>query len=277
MALDWRMRVGLSFGAAADEIKIYNPDGTDHGAGGVKLVQQTLHQFFAALGQAPQPVAVQVRNSFPTGVGLGASAALRIGLLTGANEAFGSPLTEEALLSLAAEAEGHGDNVAAALYGGLVLVMGEPKHLLVRRLRPPPLNGLVLIGQTDLPTDDSRAVLPELVPHQDAVCNQQAVAMWLYAACAGDWELLQHMPEDRLHEPYRLAIVPGLARAKQVGREAGAVMVVLSGAGSSILALMEPGRTARVRAALAEALPGFDIRRVKLDRGGAQVLVDGEE
>lgn len=206
-----------------------------------------------ALGEVPSGVGwrVTMRNEVPLGRGLGSSAAAVVGGLVAADALSGGRLERRRLLGLAAELEGHPDNVAAALLGGFVVVApvgGRPEAV---RLEPPrTLRAVLFVPQLELPTKEMRAVLPREVPYRDAVHNVGRAALAVAAMAAGRLDLLAAATEDRLHEPYRARVYEALPHLERAAREAGALGACLSGSGSSVIAFSdgEP-RSARIEAA----------------------------
>jgi homoserine kinase len=199
------------------------------------------------------------------------------GLVAG-NALLGSPLDREALLALAARAEGHPDNVAAALYGGLTVSCADSGGARAISLPvPPALRWIVLIPEVTSTTAEARAVLPKSVPRADAVFNVQRVALLLAALQAGRPDALGAALEDRLHQPYRRRLFPWLPAVSAAAREAGALGCVLSGAGPSMLAVVTDHGEAVARAmqtALGRAGIQGHARVLEVDADGAVCRAD---
>ncbi|MBC7325345.1 MAG: homoserine kinase, partial [Moorella sp. (in: Bacteria)] len=165
----------------------------------------------------------------------------------------GTPLSQEELVNLAATLEGHPDNVAPAILGGLVVAACAGDRVYCRRLEPPAgLLTVVAIPQFTLSTKVSRGVLPARVPLADAVFNLSRVSLLLAAVQGGDLELMGRMMEDKLHQPYRLPLVPGMEEVFASARNAGALAVALSGSGPSVIAFCQ-GHNPRVGPAMMAA------------------------
>jgi len=196
-------------------------------------------------------------NRIPPGRGLGSSAAAWVAGIAGANVLLGSPLDRDTLLELAASAEGHPDNAAAALLGGLtVACWSGGKVVAVSLPVPSEIRWVVLIPEVQGSTAEARAVLPESVSRADAVFNLQRVGLFLGALRAGRLDLLSAAMEDRLHQPYRARLFPWMERVAAAARSAGSLGCVLSGAGPSLLAAVGSGADGVARAmesALAES------------------------
>ena len=203
------------------------------------LVVRAARAAFARLGGQPRGLEVVCANRIPHGRGLGSSAAaICAGILAARAVTLGgeSLLDDAASFALAAELEGHPDNVAACLRGGLTLAWRGPSGPRVLRLTPAAdLVPVVFVPEKQLSTARARAMLPETVPHGDAATTVGRAAL-LVAALTGHPELLLDATEDRLHQPYRAPAMP--ATAKLVERlRADGLPAVVSGGGPSILVL----------------------------------------
>jgi homoserine kinase len=193
---------------------------------------------FEAAGRPFKGVALRCVNRVPTARGLGSSAAAWVGGLVAGNALLGDPLSRDALLALAARAEGHPDNVAAALKGGLTVscALGDGRIAAVPLPVPGAVRWVVLVPEVTSATAEARAVLPRSVPRADAVFNVQRVSLLLAALQAGRLDALGAALDDRLHQPYRLRLFPWMPAVAEAARAAGALGCVLSGAGPSLLA-----------------------------------------
>ncbi len=241
-------------------------------ARGVKLA-------YEAAGRRFTGCALECTNRVPAARGLGSSAAAWVGGLVAGNALLGSPLTKDALLALAARAEGHPDNVAAALFGGLTVSSASgPTVTAVSLPVPAGLRWVALIPEVTSATAQARAVLPASVPYHDAVFNVQRVALLLASLWAGRPAALAAALEDRLHEPYRLRLFPWMPEVVRAARAAGALGCVLSGAGPSLLAVVAGDDTpvaAAMEAALRRAGMAGAARRFDVDTAGAVSRVIG--
>jgi homoserine kinase len=230
------------------------------------LILRAALRLSEAAGKALPSFKVECTNRIPLGSGLGSSAAAALTGLLGANALLGEPLSQYEILSLAVEMEGHPDNVAAALLGGLVAVSVEEGKIIARKLPvDAALHVTVVVPDVAFPTKRARAVLPKQVPMQAAVRNLSRAVLVTQALAAGDLELLARVMQDELHQPYRLPLIPGAQAAIQAGREAGAAAVVLSGAGPSLVAFSAKGIKSigeGMKEAFAEA--GLEVRVLEL-------------
>lgn len=207
-------------------------------AGPENLVYRAVERAFERAGHPMPSLALSCRNFIPLARGLGSSSAAIVGGLVAANALMGFPLDTQTLLELAAEMEGHPDNVAPALLGGCRVVVRIDGRLHTAPLSlPPDIRVVILIPDQPMPTEQARAVLSPQVSREDAVFNLGRVALLANALCTGRLEDLRWATQDRLHQPARQALFPAMPLIFKAALEAGALGVFLSGAGSSIVAL----------------------------------------
>ena len=236
----------------------------DPGPGNV--VVRAMRMAFDAAGRSFRGARVHCVNRIPLKRGLGSSAAAWVSGLVGGNALLGDPIDRDALLGLAARAEGHADNVTAALLGGLTVSCSAGEGVTGVTLPvPADVRWVVLVPETESSTREARAVLPDSVSRADAVFNVQRVSLLLASLVAGRPDLLEVAMHDRLHQPYRARLFPWMDRVAAAARAAGALGCVLSGAGPSMLAavLGAPDSVAR---AMEDALGGAGVS------GGALAL-----
>lgn len=280
LALDLHLRATVHpLSAGAEQLVVEgegaNEIGLDAGNRFLIGLEHGLREF----GLEPPIMRIEMRNDIPLARGLGSSAAACVAGLLVAEAMAGAQLGPQRIHEIATEIEGHPDNAAATLYGGLVLVRrdssGVPR---ASRFDPPTyVQATVFIPARSMRTTEMRAVLPTQVSHADAAHNVGRAAMVVAALTADRPELLGAMSEDRLHEPYRVAHMPALPELVAAARAAGAVGAALSGAGSSVLALSADGATAeRVATALAETAARLELDGraivVRLAADGAHVV-----
>ena len=229
---------------------------------------------FEIAGRAFPGVRLHCVNRIPLSRGLGSSAAAWVGGLIAANALMGEPLDQDALLAAATRAEGHPDNVAAAILGGLTVSCADgPRVTAVSLAVPREIEWVVLVPETESSTREARAVLPESVPRVDAIFNVQRVSLFLAALAAGRVELLALAMQDRLHQPYRLRLFPWMDAVAAAGREAGALGCVLSGAGPAMLAAVRRHGGESIARAMERSLRGAGIEgrtlHLPVDASGA--------
>jgi homoserine kinase len=237
------------------------------------LVVRAMRAGFSALGGQPRGLEVVCANRIPHGRGLGSSAAAIVSgllaaraLVPGANDV----LPDQALLRLATELEGHPDNVAACLYGGLTISWQNADGALAAPVRPAAgLRPVVFVPPTRASTAKVRKLLPEQVPHADAARNAGRAALLVHALTAAP-SLLLPATEDWLHQRYRAEAMPRSAALVGTLRESG-VPAVISGAGPTVLAFAPEGID------LSQYAPrGWVAHEPPVDLGGAQLLpLDG--
>ncbi len=201
------------------------------------LIARAFFEVYRRQGQLlPVGVRIGCENRIPLGSGLGSSAAAVVAGIAGANTILGSPLTLLDMLRIANELEGHPDNAAAALFGGLTVVTSDSTGFpMVQKMDCQPWQVTVVLPEFKLSTIQARRALPEQVFLRDAIFNIGHSLLAVEALRTGDRELLFRALDDRLHQPYRLKLIPGAESALQAARSLGAP-AALSGAGPSIIA-----------------------------------------
>lgn len=250
-----------TFEAAETWQVVIRGEGADTLAGNAKnlIARAALRVFASQKNEPPRGVRIICKNRIPLGAGLGSSAAATLIGLLGGNALLGKPLTPEEILRLAIEMEGHPDNVAPALLGGLTISgLGINGEILTRRFKLPRWHVAVVVPEVRLPTKQARAALPPMVSHSTAVRNMGRSLLVVEALRTGDAALLQAAMDDELHQPYRLPLIPGASAALQAARNAGAVAATISGAGSGMIAFLTQKSAAAdvgeaMRATFAEA------------------------
>jgi homoserine kinase len=190
-------------------------------------------------GFALPRVRLAVQNEIPVAGGLGSSAAATVAGIALGFAVTGRAISKEATLRYATEMEGHPDNVAAALLGGLVVTFSRPDGSVaaVRKHWPKVIRLIVVTPNVKLETKRSRAVLPASVPRADAVFNLQRSALFVAALEDRRYDLLWDAMQDRLHQTARQTLIPGLAEVLALPRMPGLLGIALSGAGPSAVAL----------------------------------------
>lgn len=213
------------------------------------------------------------RTAIPVSRGLGSSAALIAAGVMAANELHDLGLSRDELFLLATEVEGHPDNVAPALYGGLSVSAMNGGRALTRRFPiSDKLTFTALIPPFELSTALARSVLPETVSREDAIFNISRAALLLRALGDGDGELLSFAMRDRIHQPYRAKLIDGFTHARIEAQECGASAICISGAGSTLLCVAtRPDFPDRMETALAMTLPGWEMKVLTPDLSGAMI------
>lgn len=242
------------------------------------LVYQAAAFLYQKAGRPMPPMRIVQTNAIPVARGLGSSSACIVAGLLGANRMLGDLFSREALLQFATELEGHPDNVAPALLGGFVnSICADGTVYAVKRTLDPTLRFLAVILDQPLLTRAVREALPKEVPHSDAVFNVSRAALLQEAFCGGHRELLPLVTQDKLHQPYRMPLMPGAQRVFQAARQLGALAVFVSGAGSTIMVVMAAEKADAVCAELEQVLhqdevcKNFVCRQLSGDAQGARV------
>jgi len=199
-------------------------------------------------------VSIQAETNIPVSRGMGSSAAALVIGLAAANQLLDIGLDDQELFERAARIEGHGDNVGAAIFGGAVMAVPASNAVtLLTDTTQLGLTTILFIPDMTGATHAARAALPATVPHADATANVAAVAALTVGLKLHDHALIAAGMRDRLHEPYRAELFPHLVPLQEVARTAGAVGAVLSGAGPTVLALVQPDLADHVITAMSRA------------------------
>jgi homoserine kinase len=263
LALDMHLRVTVTPLDHGSEQLVVEGEGADEiglDAGNRFLIG--LERGLQVVGLEPPIMRIEMNNEIPLARGLGSSAAAVVAGLRAAEAMSRTDLGLEQMHAIAADVDGHPDNVAAALLGGFVIVArdgdGAPR---AARFEPPQrLVAALFIPAQPLRTAEMRAALPDQVSHRDAAHNIGRAALVVAALTADRPELLGAMAEDRLHEPHRathFAALPGLIDA---ARGAGGLGAALSGAGSTVIALCDgPDVAADVASAMETYAAGAGV------------------
>jgi len=222
------------------------------------------------------PVELNVHNKIPLASGLGSSAAAIVAGVKLAGLITGREISDQVVQNYATEFEGHPDNVAASLYGGFLAscIANDGTVISTKFDWPAQIRIVVVSPQSQLPTHVARAALPRTVSRVDAVHNLQRTAIFAFALVQQRYDLLWETMRDRLHQPQRESLVPGLREALALPRMPGLLGIALSGAGPSILALVDDNE-AEIGARIAACFRGYKIestvRTLEADNQGCVV------
>jgi len=187
-----------------------------------------------------------VENEIPLARGLGSSAAAILAGITCYEMLTQDRLGDDEIFRYALQFESHPDNLAAALYGGLVSAATTTNSVQVARLEMAPgTDAVAVIPEYELSTARARAVLPESYSRTDAIYNIQRSALTVAALTAGKWSILREAMRDRVHQPYRQPLVPGLAEILEL-EIPDLLGIALSGAGPTVFAITKKGAAAKV-------------------------------
>lgn len=243
------------------------------------IVYKAIELLYNSIGQTPDELKITINTHIPIARGLGSSAAVAVGGLLAANKLLGSPADEAALLSIASEIEGHPDNVTPAIVGGFVLASLEEDGSVVYRKLPWPKDWkiTVCIPDYELATDIARSVIPEEIPLKDAIFNLKRSAMLVEAVNSADKELMKFALSDRLHQPYREKLVPGMKEIKEVLKHEDNVMgCVLSGAGPALLVVSYGNNLNKIKEIISKTWLDMGVKSqvytLDIEENGAVVL-----
>ncbi|MEF2968034.1 homoserine kinase [Paenibacillus sp. M1] len=204
------------------------------------LIYKVAQSVFKEAGVSVPELEISMYSDIPLTRGLGSSASAIVGALYAANLLIGSPLDEHKLFDMATTLENHPDNVGASLFGGIITAVWDGSHAAALRIEPPAdLEVLVAIPDFQLSTSKAREILPRQVELSDAVYNVSRASLLTAALASGRLDLIKDAMRDRLHQPYRAALVPGMARILDEATANGALGTALSGAGPTLLALVD--------------------------------------
>jgi homoserine kinase len=236
------------------------------------IVREAANLFFRRANEARFQIEVSVLGNIPVARGLGASGALRAGIVAGLNELTGAKLPKSALLEIITDLEGHPDNGSPALLGGCTVSGRVGRE--VRCIRfpvSPKLKIVTLIPNFRVETEEARRLIPQSFSKADAAHSLNRAALIAAAFAAKDYQALRGLFDDRLHQPHRLPLVPQLKSVISGDEKAGAIGGFLSGSGSAIICLaMEDAE--RVATAMLKKLPGSEVRVLRADNRGLRVV-----
>lgn len=243
------------------------------------IIYKAVELLYNSIGQTPTELKITVDSKIPMTRGLGSSSSVIVGALIAANELLGRPADEAALLSIAAEIEGHPDNIAPAILGGMLFASVQEDASVIYRKLPWPEEWKIVacVPDFELSTDVARSVLPKDVPMKDAIFNAQRTAMFVDAVYTKDANLMKLALQDKLHQPYRMNLIPGLDKIMNELRfEENVLGCVISGAGSTILLISEATGVEKAKNIVKKVWNDLNIKvdmyDFTIDEQGAQVL-----
>lgn len=275
-----------SFGCALTLYNVYTFELLEHGleitgcpeefCNRDNLSVRAYDRVMQSLGLSCGGLRMHVQAQIPVCRGLGSSSAMLAAGALAANALHGSPLSREELLALCTELEGHPDNLAPTLLGGLTASMMDGKTpVTVRFPLSEKLRFVALVPDFPLSTRLARSVLPETVPFSDAVFNVSHAALLLRALETADGGLLRLALDDRLHQPYRRKLIPGYDAVRAAADAYGALCI--SGAGPTCLCITDnDAAAAQLAAHLPEKCPGWQALCLRADVQGAMLIQEDE-
>ncbi|MEM9766610.1 MAG: homoserine kinase [Cyanobacteria bacterium P01_D01_bin.71] len=233
-------------------IEVSGPDCDRVTTDATNLAYVAFQEFFQRLGKPVPAVHLHIELDVPLARGMGSSSTAIVGGILGANEIAGEPLDTAALARLATEIEGHPDNVVPALLGGCRLAAvddcGVP--IICPVTWHSDIVPILTVPAFEVSTAKAREVLPQQYSRADAVYTIGHLGLLLQGLATGNGDWLRTAMGDRIHEPYRKALIPGYDAVVEAARTAGAYGVTISGAGPTLLALGSPDRAEAIAQAM---------------------------
>lgn len=242
------------------------------------LVYQAFLRLYQHLRQTPPPVAIEIQLGVPLARGLGSSATAIVGGLVGANLLAGEPLARLEVMNLAIALEGHPDNVVPALLGGCRLAAkGESGWEICDIPWHGEIVPVVAIPDFELSTQEARTVLPTQISRADAIFNIAHLGLLVRGLETGRGDWLRTALQDKLHQPYRQALIPGYEAVNSAALRAGAYGMAISGAGPTLIALVDAVEASVVGVAMAEAWQevgiSSQVRSLSIDTQGIRSII----
>ncbi|MCD7739980.1 MAG: homoserine kinase [Candidatus Gastranaerophilales bacterium] len=243
------------------------------------IVYKAIELLYNFVGQSVSDIKITIKTNIPVTRGLGSSASVIVGGLIAANELLGRPADEKVILSIAAEVEGHPDNVTPALFGGFCLSSLEKDGSVIYSKIPWPENWklTLLIPDYELDTRIARSVLPESINISDAAFNVRKCAMLIDAVYKKDSELMKRCLTDKLHQPYRENLVKGFKEINElITKKEDIIGCVISGAGPSILVISQNNGFEKAENEVTQVLDDLnvvcDIRTLNIENNGSRII-----
>ncbi len=261
----------------ADGIFIESLDDTDVPKDASNLVYDSAKILYDICGKPLKGLKIQQVNNIPMARGLGSSSACIIAGLVGANQLLGEPMGLDDLVNLSAQIEGHPDNTAPALLGGIVTAVFDGKCVhWVKQEVYTTLKFVVVIPNFELKTEKARACLPKEISHKDAVYNLSRAALFSASLLTGKYENLRTAVHDRLHQPYRMELIPHGRDVFDTAYSLGAYASYLSGAGPALMAIVDADNEyfeGKMRFALdLMGLSDWEVHELHIDNIGTRII-----
>lgn len=258
----------------ADQWQVHYEEAEFQGltSGEDNLMIQTIQEVARRYGQVVHPVQLHVQSNIPLGKGFGSSASAIAAGIVIAEELLSLSLTAHEKVLLGSELEGHADNVSAALLGGGVIAHFDGKDIHFIHKADVAATFVVLVPPNELKTTESRSILPEVLAHGDAVSSSSASAVLTAGLLQNDWQTVgQMMEKDQLHEPYRKKGFPYFDEIRAMSESLGAYGMTISGAGPSLIVVVEQGIADEVVEQLSVEFPYYESFSVEASTVGASV------
>jgi homoserine kinase len=258
-----------------DGVDISTSDGSSVPLDDTNLIYSSAKFLFEICGRSFKGLKLVQENNIPMTRGLGSSSACIVAGLVGANSLLKNPLSKDDLVNLAARLEGHPDNATPAILGGLVTAVFDGNRVYSVKV---PISGRLkfaaFIPNFELKTEVARAALPSQIPHGDAVYNLSRAALMTASLFSGRLDNLKIAAGDKLHQPYRLKFIDGAQEIFSLAYKLGAYAVYISGAGPTLMAMINVTDLQfahRAQAELSQSFPGWQLLMLDCDEDGATV------
>lgn len=274
LALNFYNYINIS---ESDRTEISSLDGVEIPCDETNLVFESAKKVYDICGRKLNGLKIEQTNNIPMARGLGSSSACIVGGLVGANKLLDSPLSADELVDLAALIEGHPDNTAPALLGGIVTAVFDGKKVhWVKQEVFTTLKFVAIIPDFELKTSDARHCLPKEVSYKDAVFNLSRAALFSASLLTGKFENLRTAVDDRLHQPYRLPLIKDAGFVFDLAYAHDAYAVYMSGAGPTIMAVVDHDNSyfaGKMRFSLDNhGLNGWIVKELEIDNNGTVIL-----
>lgn len=264
----------------SDSLEITSKDSVKVPTDESNLIFWAAKQLYEHCGRNLPGLKIIQQNDIPMARGLGSSSACIVAGLLGANRLIGSPLSQQDLINMAAKIEGHPDNTTPAISGGLVASAIEGER--VYSVSVPVAENIrfaLFIPPFELKTEKARAVLPKQYSREDAVYNLSRSALMTATLFSGKTENLRVAVQDRLHQPYRSGLIANLDQVFRLSYELGSLGTYVSGAGPTIIAMLDASDTENFkRYAVShleeKGIKGWRVEIQKANSNGAQIVLD---
>lgn len=249
-----------------------SPELTNIPVGKDNLIYEVAAHVASKLGKKLPACKVEMDSNIPLARGLGSSAAAIVAGIELANQLTDAHLSQEEKVRYASLWEGHPDNVAPAVYGGLIVGTHTEERTDIVYCGVPKIDIVMLIPNVELMTKASRSVLPEMMTHKEAVRASAISNVLIAAILQNNWELAgDMMMRDMFHQPYRMELVPGLEEVMNSIKDLGGYGAALSGAGPAIICFTKMGTGEHLQKQLKARFPEFSVEIVKIAEEGVNV------
>ncbi|MCL1863444.1 MAG: homoserine kinase [Defluviitaleaceae bacterium] len=243
------------------------------------LIYQVISRFYDEVGKKMPELAITQDDDIPMTRGLGSSSACIVAGLFASNELTGRPLSVDELAQMACQIEGHPDNVAPAVYGGMIIAVLEGEEQKLHHVKITPsdeLSFVTLVPDFKLSTAKARRILPQDYSRADVIFNVSRASLFVASMMSNSWGNLGVAVNDRIHQPYRGTLIPNMDKIFEKAMDSGADGVFMSGAGPTIIAIAPRKKEKSLAKKMKDFVKGFDenwdVKILHADLEGARVL-----